>query len=131
MLFRMIGPQHWRDHYSDCGAARCCLGCSGLKQVPLWKVNGCRYPGRFDVLQLAAIVGAQRPDQRGGRHATAQRAAAAAARGDVLGGLRPGDIPVGWVVKSPRPVLVDWSIHLVHSSVQSLVHSLVHSPQHS
>jgi hypothetical protein len=41
------------------------------------------------------IVGAQRPNQRGGRHATAARASAAAARGDVLGGLRPGEIPVG------------------------------------
>jgi len=34
MLYRMLGPVHWRDHYSDCGAATCCLGCTGVKQVP-------------------------------------------------------------------------------------------------
>ena len=95
MMYRMIGPAHWRDHYSDCGAAKCCLGCAGMKQVPLWKVNGRRYPGRFDVTQLAGIVGAQRPNQRGGRQATEIRAADAAARGDILGGLRPGEIPIG------------------------------------
>lgn len=67
MLYRMIGPTHWRDHYSDCGAAKCCLGCSGVKQVPLWKVNGCRYPGRaaepvgglggeYEILSLQSIL---------------------------------------------------------------------------
>ena len=35
--------------------------------MPLWKVNGVRYPGRFDDTQLAAIVGAQGPNQRAGR----------------------------------------------------------------
>ena len=95
MLYRMIGPAHWRDHYSDCGAAKCCLGCAGMKQVPMWKVNGRRYPGRFDVTQLAGIVGSQRPSQRGGRQATESRAAEAASRGDILGGLLPGQIPIG------------------------------------
>lgn len=46
---------------------------------------GRRYAGRFDAEQLAGIVGAQRPNQRGGRRATEARASAAAARGDILG----------------------------------------------
>lgn len=95
MLYRMMGSTRWQEHYSDCGAAKCCLGCAGIGQVPLWKVNGQRYAGRFDVEQLGGIVGAQRPNRRGGRRATAARAAAASASGDVLGGLKLGEIPIG------------------------------------
>jgi len=85
MLFGMIGPAHWKDHYSDCGGAKCCLGCTKLKNVPMWKVNGTRYGGRFDQAQLASIVGAQKPGA-GGSAGRGKRAAAAAARGDALGG---------------------------------------------